>query len=98
MEPLSVNPAAAAIGTQVVANGVRGLAAGTAATAETTALVPAGAEEVSAHAVVAFASEAVQTLGINAMAQEELSRAGAQYIQAAGSYEAVDAANAIGLV
>ncbi len=98
MEPLSVNPAAAAIGTQVVANGVRGLAAGTAATAEVTALVPAGAEEVSAHAVLAFAAEGVQTLGINTLAQEELSRAGAAYIQAAGTYEAVDAANAAGLV
>jgi len=98
MEPLTVNPAAAAIGTQVVANGVRGLAAGTAATAETSALVPAGAEEVSAHAVVAFAAEAVQTLGINTMAQEELSRAGAAYIQAAGTYEEVDAANAAGLL
>jgi hypothetical protein len=32
------------------------------------------------------------------MAQEELSRAGAAYIQAAGTYEAVDAANAAGLV
>jgi hypothetical protein len=98
MEPLSINPAAAAIGSQVVANGTRGLAAGTAATAEVTALVPAGAEEVSAQAAVAFAAEGLQTMGINAMAQEELSRAGAQYIQAAGIYEAVDAANAAGLV
>jgi hypothetical protein len=98
MEPLSINPAAAAIGSQVVANGARGLAAGTAATAEVSALVPAGAEEVSALAAMAFASEGVQTLGINAMAQEELSRAGAQYIQASGIYEAVDAANAAGLV
>ena len=98
MEPLSVNPGAAAIGTQVVANGVRGLAAGTTATAAVTALAPAGAEEVSAHAVVAFAAEGVQTLGINTLAQEEMSRAGAAYIEAAGTYEAVDAANAAGLV
>jgi hypothetical protein len=98
MDPLTINPAAAAIGTQVVANGVRGLAAGTAATAAVTALAPAGAEEVSAHAIAAFAAEGVQTLGINTMAQEELSRAGAQYIQAAATYEAVDAANAAGLV
>jgi hypothetical protein len=98
MEPLSVNPAAAAIGTQVVANGVRGLAAGTTASAAVTALAPAGAEEVSAHAEAAFAVEGVQTLGINTVAQEELSRTGAAYIQAVGTYEAVDTANATGLV
>ena len=47
---------------------------------------------------LAFAAEGVQTLGINTLAQEELSRAGAAYIEAAGTYEAVDAANAAGLV
>ena len=55
-----------------------GLAAGTAATAEVTALAPAGAEEVSAQPRLAFAAEGVQTLGINALAQEEIARAGAR--------------------
>ena len=68
MEPLSVNPAAAAIGTQVVANGVRGLAAGTAATAEVTALAPAGAEEVSAHAVLALLSASTRWPRKNSLA------------------------------
>jgi len=97
MQPLSHNPGAAGIGAQVVANGARGLATGTAATAEVSALVPAGADEVSAQAALAFAAEGVQTLGMNALAQEELSRAGAAYVEIAGIYEGVDAANAAGL-
>ena len=63
MQPMEHNPGAVGIGAQVVANGVRGLAAGTAATAEVTALVPAGADEVSAQAAVAFATEGVEALG-----------------------------------
>jgi hypothetical protein len=43
---------------------------------------------------VAFASEGIQTMGINALAQEELARAGAAYVEAAGIYNAVDEANA----
>ena len=70
MIPIEHNPAAAGIGSQVIANGVRGIAAGTAATAEVTALVPAGAEEVSMMAVMAFASEGIQTMLMNTFAQE----------------------------
>lgn len=97
MEPLTHNIGAAGIGAQVAANGVRGLATGTATTAEVSALVPAGADEVSAHAAAAFAVEGVQTLGINAMAQEELSRAGAAFVEIAGIYNAVDGEIATGL-
>ena len=79
---------------QVVANGARGLAGGTAATAEVTALVPAGADEVSAQAAVAFATEGVEAMALNAFAQEELARAGAAYVEIAGIYAAVDGANA----
>ena len=57
MQPMEHNPGAVGIGAQVVANGARGLATGTAAAAAVTALVPAGADEVSAHAALAFASE-----------------------------------------
>ena len=62
MQPLTHNPGAVGIGAQVVANGTRGLAAGTTATAAVTALVPAGADEVSAQAAFAFAAEGVETL------------------------------------
>jgi hypothetical protein len=88
------NPGAVGIGTQVVANGARGLATGTAATAAVSALVPAGADEVSAQAAAAFAVEGVDALAMNAFAQEELTRAGAAYVEIAGIYEAVDGANA----
>lgn len=94
MQPLSHNPAAVAIGSQVVANGVRGIAGGTAATAEVTALLPAGADEVSAQAALAFATEGMESLALNTLAQEELTRAGAAYAEAAGVYTTVDGANA----
>ena len=94
MEPMSHNPAAAAIGTQVVANGARGLAGGSAAAAEVTALMPAGADEVSLQAALAFASEGAQALALNALAQEELSRTGATFTEIAGIYATVDEANA----
>lgn len=93
MQPLSHNAGAAGVGGQVVANGARGLAAGTAATAQVSALAPAGADEVSVMAAAAFMAEGVQTLGINAMAQEELARAGATVIEIAGVYQAVDGEN-----
>ena len=92
MQPMEHNPAAAGLGAQVVANGVRGLAS-----AAVTALVPAGSEEVSAMAAAAFAAEGVESLAQNTFAQEELSRAGAAYMEAAGIYTAVDGANAAGL-
>ena len=94
MQPMSHNPAAAAIGTQVVANAARGLAGGTAASAEVTALVPAGTDEISAQAAMAFATEGMESMALNAFAQEELSRAGAAYAEVAGIYTAVDNANA----
>lgn len=98
MQPLVHNPTAAGIGTQVVANGSRGLATGTVATAEVTALMPAGADEVSAQAVMAFAAEGVETLAQNTFAQQELARAGAAIVEIAGIYSAVDAANASTLI
>jgi hypothetical protein len=94
MQPMTHNPAAVGIGAQVVANGTRGLAVGTTASAAVTALVPAGAEEVSMMAAAAFAAEGVETLAQNTFAQEELARAGAAYMEIAGTYAAVDGATA----
>ena len=91
MEPLQHNPGAIGVGSQVVANGARGLATGMAATTEASALVPAGAEEVSVQAAMAFATEALEANALNALAQEELARAGAAYIESAQLYTAVDA-------
>lgn len=94
MQPLEHNPGAAGVGGQIVANGARGLAGGTAATAAVTALAPAGADEISAMAAATFAAEGAETLALNTFAQEELSRAGAAFVEIAGIYEAADDANA----
>ncbi|GLP72967.1 putative PE family protein PE35 [Mycobacterium antarcticum] len=94
MQPLEHNPGAVGVGSEVVSNGVRGLVTGTAAGAEVSALAPAGAEEVSLQAALAFATEGIQAMAINALAQEELSRAGAAYVEAAGIYTAVDESGA----
>lgn len=94
MQPLAHNPGAVGVGAQIVANGTRGLAAGTTASAAVTALAPAGADEVSAQAALAFAAEGVETLAMNTFAQEELARMGAAVTEIAGVYTAVDGANA----
>ncbi|TQK29755.1 PE domain-containing protein [Arthrobacter sp. SLBN-53] len=91
MQPMAHNPAVLGVGNQVIANGSRGLATGTAATAEASALLPAGAEEVSVQAVLAFASEGAQMAALNAYAQQELARAGAAYLEATGIYTTADA-------
>ncbi|BBX85598.1 PE family protein [Mycolicibacterium aubagnense] len=98
MQPLEHNPGAIGVGTQVVGNGARGLTTGTATLSEASALVPAGADEVSMQAAMAFAVEGVEVMGINAFAQEELARAGAAYVEAGAMYEATDVATAATLI
>jgi PE family len=98
MEPLTHNhPVANTIGLQVSANGARGLASGTAATAEATGLAPAGVDEVSLQAALAFGTEALETNMLNALAQQELARAGGAYSEASTIYTTVDEANAANL-
>lgn len=94
MQPMSFDPAAAGIGAQVIANGTQGLAAGTTASAAVTGLVPAGVDEVSAQAALAFASDGVEALAVHTFAQEELARAGAAYVEIAALYTTVDGAAA----
>lgn len=88
---LSHDPAAGDIGSQLVEIGSRGLAAGNAATMPTmTGLVPAGGEEVSAQAVMAFATEAASMIASNTAAQEELMRAGTALTNIARMYGDTD--------
>lgn len=94
MQPMTHNPGAEAVAAQVIANATRGLTGGTTASAAVTALVPAGADEVSLLAALAFASEGIEALTTNAFAQEELTRAGSAFSEIAGIYNAVDSANA----
>lgn len=98
MQPMEQSPTTVGVGTEVSANGLRGLATGTAATTEASALVPAGVDEVSIQAALAFATEALETNAINAFAQQELSRAGLGYVESAAIYEAVDGSTAATLL
>ena len=93
MEPLTHTPEAAGIGGAVAANGAAGLAAGTVAGAATTALAPAGVDEVSALAAAAFGLEGAQVTLTNAEAQAELTRAGAAVVEIAAAYNEVDEAH-----
>ncbi|OBH01031.1 PE domain-containing protein [Mycobacterium sp. E3247] len=90
MEPLSHDPAAGAIGLQVVALATQGLASGAAATGPVTALAPAGADAVSMLAVAAFAAEGTAMLALNTAAQEEIARTGTAFTDIAQMYAQVD--------
>lgn len=93
MQSLSHNAGAIGVGGQITANGACGMATGSAAALAVSALASAGADEVSVMATAAFMAEGAQTLGINALAQEEIARAGAAVIEIAGVYQAVDGEN-----
>ncbi|UXA04748.1 PE domain-containing protein [Mycobacterium sp. SMC-2] len=90
MESMSHDPAAGAIGLHVVDIATRGLASGAAASAPVTALVPAGADEVSALAAAAFAAEGAAMLTLNTAAQEEVARTGVALTDIARMYSQVD--------
>ena len=90
MESMSIDPAAAAIGSQLVDVASRALTSGAAAAPLLTGLAPAGAEEVSLQAVMAFAAEASTMLAANTTAQEELARAGFAVTEIARMYSQVD--------
>jgi hypothetical protein len=97
MQEISHDPVVAQIATQIGAIGAAGLAAGTAASALVTALAPAGADEVSAQATMAFMSESGKALAMNSAALEELIRASTAIMKIANMYEAVDGAEATSL-
>jgi PE family len=98
MESMSINPAAAAIGSRLVDVAAGGLGSGAAALPSLTALAPAGAEEVSMQAAMSFAAEAEAFLALNAAAQEELARAGLAVTEIARMYSQVDGEAAGSLV
>ncbi len=56
MDPMSLQPGAGDIGSQLVEIGSRGLDSAAAAAMAVTGLIPAGGEEVSAQAAMAFAA------------------------------------------
>lgn len=90
MVSMSYDPAAGVIGLQLVDIATRGLASGAAASPAVTALVPAGAEEISAQAAAAFAAEGAAMLAVHTAAQEEVARAGVALTDIARVYSQVD--------
>jgi hypothetical protein len=84
---MSHDPAAGDIGSQLVDIGSQGINAGsTAAMSVLSGLIPAGGEEVSMQAAMAFAQEAATMLASNAAAQEELMRTGSALSDIARMY------------
>ncbi|WP_156746119.1 PE family protein, partial [Mycobacterium sp. 1423905.2] len=98
MQPLTFHPVVADIGQRVIDIATACLQAGSSAQSTVTGLVPAGADEVSAQAMLAFQNEAASMLALNQAAQEELARTGAAFTQIANTYIAADRAAAGALV
>jgi PE family protein len=94
MESMSHDPVAGVIGLQLVDMASRGVSSGAAASMSMTALVPAGADEVSAQAAAAFATEGAAMLALHTAAQEELARTGVTLTDIARMYAQVDGAAA----
>jgi hypothetical protein len=94
MESISVDPALAMVGTDVVAITTQGLAASAAVSPSLTAVVPAGADAVSLQASEAFVSEGAAMLAAHAAAQQELARLGAALMDIARVYTQVDGTSA----
>ncbi|OBF17458.1 PE family protein [Mycobacterium kubicae] len=91
MDSMSHDPVAGDIGSQLVDIGSQGINAGTtAAMSVLSGLIPAGGEEVSAQAVMAFAQEAASMLASNTAAQEELMRTGTALTDIARMYGDAD--------
>jgi hypothetical protein len=95
---LIFDSAAGDIGSQIADAAFQGLQGVATAATMLTSLMPAGAEEVSAQAVAAFATEAAQLLALNQAAQEELMRAGQAVAEIARMYSEADATAAGSLV
>ena len=94
MTSMSHDPAVALVGGQLAEMGARAIAAAAAAAPSVTALAPAGAEEVSALAAMAFATEASMTLAAHTAAHQEISRTGAALVNITRMYTQADATGA----
>src|ERR1700761_7320661 len=90
MESMSLDPAAGDIGGQLVDIAMQGLDSAASAMMSLTSLIPAGAEEVSMQAAMAFSAEAAQVLASNTAAQQELMQTGQALMNIAKMYTQVD--------
>jgi uncharacterized protein YukE len=90
MNSMSHQPAAGVIGSQLVAIASQGLDSAAASVTSLTGLIPAGGDEVSAQAAMAFAAEAAAMLTSNTGAQEEMMRTGTALTDIARMYTQAD--------
>ncbi|AKN16993.1 pe family protein [Mycobacterium haemophilum DSM 44634] len=90
MESMSHDPAAGDIGSQLVDIAGQGLASGASALPSLTSLIPAGSEEVSMQAALAFMQDATQMLASNSSAQQELMQTGTALMNISRTYSQVD--------
>lgn len=90
MESMSLDPAAGDIGAQLVDIAMQGLDSGASALMSLTSLIPAGAEEVSLQAAMAFSAEGAQVLASHTAAQQELMQTGQALMNIAKMYSQVD--------
>jgi hypothetical protein len=97
MTSMSHDPAAAVIGAQLVEMSTAAVAAGAAAAPAVTALMPAGAEEISVMASAAFGAAAETAFAAHVGAQQELAKAGAALMDIARMYAQTDATAAAAL-
>jgi PE family len=97
MTSMSHDPASAVIGAQLVEMSTAAVAASAAAAPSLTALMPAGAEEISMMASASFAATAEAALAAHVAVQQELAKAGAALIDIARIYAQTDATAASAL-
>lgn len=90
MESMSHDPAAGDIGSQLVDIAGQGLSSGASALPSLTSVIPAGSEEVSMQAALAFVQDATQMLASNSSAQQELMQTGMALMNISRTYSQVD--------
>lgn len=98
MQNMSFDPVVGDIGAQIVQIGIGSRQAAEDAQPSITSLAPAGADEVSMQASVAFHQAAASLLELHSAAQEELMRTGSALTQIAQTYAEVDQSAADSLI
>jgi PE family len=98
METFSHDPSAGGIGNQLVDLATQAASSAVNSLMSLTSLLPAGGDEISAQAAMAFAADAAQMMASNTAAQEELVRTGLAFVDIARQYAQADSAAAGTLV
>lgn len=82
------------VGTELIANGVDGVAHTAGTLPPAMGIAPAAADPVSALAAAGFGAYAGTVSGVDAFAQQEVVRLGAGVLESVAEYQAADSAGA----